>query len=342
MISSISSQRGHVARELTAMTGKDPSQDLQRNPYRAAFTLIELLIVVAIMGLLVSILIPALSSARRTAKATICLTRLRTAGQGLVLYANDNRDALVPARLPKVDDDHWRFQLSDKRFKYRPTFLAMMASQVGLAPFDEPLASKTLIDSTGQPGDRQNYSNEMYLCPEVDHWVDERNGAFGYNYQFLGNARLRKGTNTRSFKNWAVHLSRVKSPASCVAVADSMGTAASYPVTRRGAYEDNLIGRSKTGRTLAAMGNEGFNLDPPQVDPENGEMASLKASHQDRTALDPRHGRKGNVLWVDGHASGETLTTLGYEVDQKTGVVGFDGDNRYFHIHNKNEAWVDR
>ncbi len=306
-----------------------------------AFTLLELLIVVAVIGLLVSILVPALSSARRVAKGTICLTRLRTSGQGLILYANANRDALVPARLPKVDDDHWRFRLSDDRYKYRPSFLTMMESQVGLAPFDEPLASKDLVDRHGQPGDRQNYSNEMYRCPEVDHWVDERNGAFGYNYQFLGNARLRDSTDINSFKNWSVLTSWVKSPASCVAVADSMGTAASYPVNQRGAYEDNLWGQSGTGRTLTAKGNEGFNLDPPRVDPINGEMASLKEDHQDRTAVDPRHGRKANVLWVDGHASSETLKSLGYAVDPVTGAVGFEGDNRLFHTKKIDEAWVE-
>jgi len=308
---------------------------------RRAFTLIELLIVISIIALLVSILIPALSAARRSAKAVICLTRLRTAGQGLTLYANENRDVLVPARLPKVDDDHWRFRLADKRLKYRPTFLTMMESQVGLPPFEDPMPNKNMVDRFGQPGDRQNYSNDMYLCPEVDHWVDERNGAFGYNYQFLGNARLFDEDDIYSFKNWPVLVSRVKSPAACVAVADSMGTAASYPKTQRGAYEDNRFGDSRSGRTPSAKGNEGFNLDPPRVDPERGEMASLEDDHQNRTALDPRHGRMGNVLWVDGHGSRETLKSLGYREDERTGVVGFEGDNRFFNIRREDEAWVE-
>ena len=72
-----------------------------RRGTRAAFTLIELLVVIAIIGLLVAILIPALSSARTQAKATLCLTNLRTMGQGLVLYGNDNTDTLVPGRWSK-------------------------------------------------------------------------------------------------------------------------------------------------------------------------------------------------------------------------------------------------
>ena len=306
----------------------------------AAFTLIELLVVIAIIAILISILLPALSAARGQAKATICATRLRTMGQGLVLYANVNHDTLPPARLPKLDEDHWRFRVPGGAWKYRPTFLVMMATQLGLPPFADPQPSKTSIDMYDQPGDRQNYSSEQYVCPEVPDWVDERNGAYGYNYQFLGNARLLDGDNHRSFKNWPVRSANVRSPASCVAVADSLGTAASFLPRQRLPYEDNDPGNSKSGRTLNARGNEGFNLDPPHVDPENGEMASLKDySHTARTAIHERHRNKGNVLWVDGHCSGETLESLGYRVSEN-GVVEFDGHNRFFSITQANEAWI--
>ncbi|MBU0717241.1 MAG: hypothetical protein KJ749_03255, partial [Planctomycetes bacterium] len=52
-----------------------------------------------------------------------------------------------------------------------------------------------------------------------------------------------------------------------------------------------------------------------------------------------RHRGKGNVLWVDGHCSGETLETLGYRVSE-SGVVEFDGYNRLFSITQADEAWI--
>lgn len=305
---------------------------------RLAFTLIELLVSIAVIGLLVSMLIPALSSARRQARSTICKTRLRTAGHGLMLYANDHKGVLTPGRLPKIDDNRWRIRVVGG-VKYRPTFLTMMESQIGLRPFTDPKPSRTEVDVEGQPGDRQNYSSEQYLCPEVSEWVDERNGAYGYNYQFLGNSRLRNSNALTSYKNWPVLMSRVRTPAKCLAVADCIGTAASFSRFERSDYEDNEFGQSKTGRSLHALGNEGFNLDPPRVDPNRGEMASLKDGHAARTAVDERHGGKATALWLDGHASSETLKSLGYQTDEKTGIVGFEGNNRFFHIESKDEAW---
>ena len=46
------------------------------------------------------------------------------------------------------------------------------------------------------------------------------------------------------------------------------------------------------------------------------------------------------VLWVDGHASGETLESLGYKV-RDDGVVEFDGNNRLFNIRRVDEAWTE-
>lgn len=54
-----------------------------------AFTLIELLVVIAILSLLVSILLPSLQKAKDLARATICLTNLRSIGSGAAMYASE-------------------------------------------------------------------------------------------------------------------------------------------------------------------------------------------------------------------------------------------------------------
>src|SRR5205809_4683999 len=59
---------------------------------RRAFTLIELLVVISIIALLISILLPSLSGARRTGQRVACLADLRTIGQGVSIYGQDNED----------------------------------------------------------------------------------------------------------------------------------------------------------------------------------------------------------------------------------------------------------
>jgi prepilin-type N-terminal cleavage/methylation domain-containing protein/prepilin-type processing-associated H-X9-DG protein len=58
---------------------------------RAAFTLIEVLVVVAIIALLAAVLLPALARAREQARTTVCRANMKQVMIGHLLYVQDNK-----------------------------------------------------------------------------------------------------------------------------------------------------------------------------------------------------------------------------------------------------------
>lgn len=87
---------------------------------RNGFTLVELLVVIGIIALLISILLPALNRAREAAAQIKCLSNLRSIGQAISMYNNENKGH-YPApgigkstQIPVYSPDDWIFWEPDR------------------------------------------------------------------------------------------------------------------------------------------------------------------------------------------------------------------------------------
>ncbi|MHB1158523.1 MAG: type II secretion system protein [Phycisphaerales bacterium] len=78
---------------------RHPASDIPHSTshIRHGFTLVELLMVVAIIALLIAVLLPSLTKARAAAKAAVCMTHLHQIGVAVIAYATDNNNSAVPA-----------------------------------------------------------------------------------------------------------------------------------------------------------------------------------------------------------------------------------------------------
>src|SRR5262245_46600425 len=68
---------------------------------RSAFTLVELLVVIAIIGVLVALLLPAVQSARESARRAQCINNIKQIGLGVANYEATHR-AMPPGNYHSV------------------------------------------------------------------------------------------------------------------------------------------------------------------------------------------------------------------------------------------------
>ena len=117
-----------------------------------AFTLVELLVVITIIGLLVALLLPALAKARNQAMLTNCSARLKGVGMALINYSNDYKSYYPYRGLNTVAmNSQYRMEYiklgaSDDRLLYKPYIVAGQMQ----CPFSQPktydIASATSSD----------------------------------------------------------------------------------------------------------------------------------------------------------------------------------------------------
>lgn len=112
--------------------------------YKKAFTLIELLVVISIIALLISILLPALSSARDTARSSVCLNNQKQIMLASLMYADQDDDYLP--HMEMGGGTNWPFSRPNRGYYSW---------------------GHKILDFLGD-ADSGNAANQMFQCPSAE------------------------------------------------------------------------------------------------------------------------------------------------------------------------------
>ena len=88
-----------------------------RGQGRGGFTLMELLVVIAVIAILAGLLIPAVMKAKKTATQVMCISNLNQLGTAFQMYVHDNRETFPsPASMQafKTVDEDWIWWQQDR------------------------------------------------------------------------------------------------------------------------------------------------------------------------------------------------------------------------------------
>ncbi len=147
------------------MTGKERIMLMRR---KKSFTLIELLIVIAIIAILAALLMPALSNAKKTAKTVQCKSNMKQFGVLCAQYCLDNSD-FTPPNLDSgrkfhdgngTQDYAWFEYLNDIISPSEGNFTESTGSVLKKNSVHHLMMSKSIGENAGRPA-------AIFACPEA-------------------------------------------------------------------------------------------------------------------------------------------------------------------------------
>jgi prepilin-type processing-associated H-X9-DG protein len=259
----------------------------------AAFTLVELLVVIGIIALLVSILLPSLNRAREQAKKIKCLSNLRQIGLAYEMYANDNK-----GRFPFVGIDFAPFN-EDFIWWQTQTVPAGSTSIYGISM---TYPGRTVVDPTQSALGKYmgNWNDEYFRCPSDD--ITHRNSiltggpylySYSMNYYMSGNNTGTGSSFTAGgYTAFCPPLSGIRNAAEKILVVEETAFTINDGNWEPQLYDANGVWITGSQDMLSIV-HDGT---PRQLD-----TTSVTSGTANYNPL-PNPDKRGNAAFVDGHA----------------------------------------
>jgi len=263
---------------------------------KRAFTLIELLVVIAIIAILAAILFPVFAQAKQAAKKTQCLSNFKQSGLGIIMYAGDYDDMMVPADSGGLNLIGWGYGRPDYVW---PELVQPYIKNwyIFRCPSDPNETDTTLsVDPVTNAPITSSNPNYYYAWGER---ADQ-----GINYEFLTPWSFYPTTGGYYVGSEPISLTRIGGPANTIAAIDTIW--------------DRDAGGPKGGGNWTVEApcvyDASFNLIVP-INPTHwfsygGWDVGNNTSWLEFGGAWPRHSQRFNVTYMDGHAHNESVGSI--------------------------------
>ncbi len=243
------------------------------SPCLSAFTLIEILVVIAIVAILTALLFPVLSSAKSRSKQVGCANNLKQVALAFQMYAADN-DGRLPENPPSgYSDTRWILgNMKDPNDATNESFLR----QGKLFPYANDVAIYHCPADLSQAGKLQRLRSYS-----MNGWMGSRfmeTNSRAFYRTFIRDNELAAAKPSTLWTLIDEHEATIDDGWFLVTMDDSKPFASAPATRHRNGYGVNFADGHVEGRKLRDPNSKLSESQHPRIDPKNSDWLQLKQS----------------------------------------------------------------